>query len=99
MPTESPSALERLTAYLCSKPGSEHMDEEYAAFAARLLRQHAGEVVEAERAAALRAAADAYDAHHCPDSGSKGLRLPCEHTLHPAEWLRARADAIHPGSV
>lgn len=44
------SALERLTAYLCSNPGSEHMDEEYAAFAARLLDQHAHELAEKIRA-------------------------------------------------
>lgn len=42
-------ALERLTAYLCSNPGSEAMDEEYAAFAARLLRQHAHELAEKQR--------------------------------------------------
>lgn len=40
------SAEERLTAYLCSNPGNEHMDGEYAAFAARLLRQHAHELAE-----------------------------------------------------
>lgn len=39
-------ALERLTAYLCSNPGNEHMDEQYAVFAARLLRQHAHELAE-----------------------------------------------------
>lgn len=50
----------------------------------------------AERADAVRGAADAYDAHRCNQSGPPGFRLPCEHTLNTADWLRARADAIHP---
>ena len=47
-------------------------------------------------AAALRATADAYDGHHCDASGAPGLRLPCEHTLKASDWLRARANEIHP---
>jgi hypothetical protein len=51
---------------------------------------------DAEAAAtALREAADAYDAHGCEESGAAaGLRLPCEHTLNTAGWLRERADEI-----
>jgi hypothetical protein len=48
------SALERLTAYLCSNPRNERMDEEYAAFAVRLLNQHAHELAEKVRQGGVR---------------------------------------------
>lgn len=40
------SALERLTAFLCARPGTEDMDEWHADWAARLLSQHAHELAE-----------------------------------------------------
>lgn len=49
-------------------------------------------------AAALRAAADAYEAHRCEQTGdAPGLILPCDHRRDPAGWLRNRADDIVPG--
>jgi hypothetical protein len=39
------NAEERLTAYLCSRPGSEALDEHHAEFARQILDQHAQEIV------------------------------------------------------
>jgi hypothetical protein len=46
------------------------------------------------RAAALREAADAYDAHRCEAQAIPGMVLPCDCTRDPAAWLRQRADEI-----
>lgn len=49
-------------------------------------------------AAALRAAADAYETHRCEQTGTTpGLILPCDHRRDPAAWLRTRADDIGTG--
>jgi hypothetical protein len=39
-------AMERLTAYLCSRPGSESLDGFHQNFAEQILRQHAHELAE-----------------------------------------------------
>lgn len=44
------SALERLTAYLCSRPGTEDMDAWRAEWAEGILRMHAHELAERLRA-------------------------------------------------
>lgn len=42
-------AMERLTTYLCSRPGSEGMDEFHRGFADQILRQHGRELAQAQR--------------------------------------------------
>lgn len=40
------TALDRLTAYLCQQPGTEHMDAHHADMARQILVQHARELAE-----------------------------------------------------
>lgn len=45
------NALERLTAFLCARPGTENMDEWHADWAKALLDQHAHELADQIRKA------------------------------------------------
>lgn len=63
------SALERLTAYLCSGPGTEAMDAWHAEWAEGILRMHAHELAEEIRdvASKTRMAADRPALRHAAD--------------------------------
>lgn len=53
-----------------------------------LVLEHIKAAEQRGREAGLLALGDAYEAHQCKNSGTPGLRLPCEHTSSVADFLR-----------